>query len=364
MKLRTGLRHEPPDVSYLKGRLDAEEVLESMGIVVSHRKGEWIMCHCPNTENHANGDKNPSFGFNEDELVYNCFVCGGGSLLDLVKQQQALDAEDAEVWLKQHSRIETQRTSDLKSKLDKIIHKSTTPETLPELPLSTLDNFSSDYNGWIEARGISDKIAEKYGIRFDYEGHGGIIIPHFWEYKLRGYQVRHLVTEIDSQGRTHYLCGICNSPVPKYTSTKGMPKNITLYGYDMCLAEEANRVIVVESPMTVLYLASLGYHSVATFGSWGQKQMDHLSVFDRVYLWPDNDAAGAANIERVIKQLRYVTDVRIVPTVPKEKGDAADLTDEAVFEHIEAAFTPALIPIFGLIKPYEDYSPNLNIWRK
>ena len=55
--------------------------LENMGIEVSNVNGEEIQFKCP-----FHDDKNPSASFNTTNLVYNCFVCGGGSLKYLAQQ--------------------------------------------------------------------------------------------------------------------------------------------------------------------------------------------------------------------------------------------------------------------------------------
>jgi hypothetical protein len=55
-------RSKDLDISYLQNRLDPEEILASLSIETASWKGNWLMCHCPNTNNHSNGDVNPSFG--------------------------------------------------------------------------------------------------------------------------------------------------------------------------------------------------------------------------------------------------------------------------------------------------------------
>ena len=68
-----------------------QEFLEKIGIEVSNVNGNEIQFKCP-----FHDDTNPSASFNTTDLVYNCFVCGGGSLKYLTKQ---LGYEDISIQL-------------------------------------------------------------------------------------------------------------------------------------------------------------------------------------------------------------------------------------------------------------------------
>ena len=56
------------------------EFLENLGIEVASEGEEEILFKCP-----FHDDKNPSASYNITDRVYNCFVCGGGSLKTLAK---------------------------------------------------------------------------------------------------------------------------------------------------------------------------------------------------------------------------------------------------------------------------------------
>ena len=53
-----------------------------MGIEVANEGEEEILFKCP-----FHDDKNPSASYNIRDRVYNCFVCGGGSLRSLAKDE-------------------------------------------------------------------------------------------------------------------------------------------------------------------------------------------------------------------------------------------------------------------------------------
>lgn len=336
------------DITYLKNRLDYEEILEELGISVSHRHGDWLMCHCPNIYAHKNGDQNPSFGFNTEEGYWNCFVCGSGTLLGLVQETLEFTEQDAVNWLREHSTFEPAKDEDIVEKITKILHPPQELVILPEFPDSAVFKYRFIHPYLLE-RGITEEVIKEMNVGFD-EDHLGIIIPHWWKGKLRGWQVRHL---LENEGK--YYCPTCgqgNSPttakepklVAKYNNTLGFPKKYTIYNYDSQEFSSSGYVIVVESPMSVLKLKSLGQqYVVSTFGSFSDEQGDALAKFGLVYYWPDNDQAGLTNTQKIIKSLANRTELRIIPPVVGEKGDPGDLNSlEDVDDYISRAINPAL----------------------
>lgn len=366
-ELRTGFQEEITDdekVAFLRGRLDYEEILEALGIETSHFLGDWLMCHCPNTVNHTNGDTKPSFGFNVEEMRWNCFVCGGGSLLKLVADELDISKEDALDWLKNQSTFEPSTSEDLKSKILKLIHPVEQVDVLPTYPDDAVFKYRF-IHPYLLDRGISKEVIIDMNVGFD-PTHFGIIFPHWWKGALRGWQVRHLVSK-NVSGKDLFYCPICGNDsehkiwAPKYSNTKGFPKKNTLYGYDQ-LNKDNKEVIVVESPMSVLYLKSHGFENVvATFGSWSMEQLAFLTVFDSVILWPDNDPAGVTNLKKVLEPLRNLTEVRVVPVVSKPKGDAADVSPNLLSSYLERAISPVkLASLHGKVPTLDDLLTNIN----
>lgn len=336
--------NHPVDIAYLKGRLDFEEVLESLGIEVSHWNGDWLMCHCPDPVMHKNGDTNPSFGFNVEEMYANCFVCGSKTLLQLVQEQLGVDEKTALAWLREQSTFEPAKEEDLLEKINKLLHPVEKVEVMPEFPDSAVFKYRF-IHPYLTERGISKEVIKAANIGFD-EEHLGIVIPHWYKGKLRGWQVRHL---LEKDGK--YYCPTCgqdNSPtvaktpkaVAKYNNTVGFPKKRTIYNYDNLVGTQA---LIVESPMSVLKLWTLGFPRVgATFGSFSKEQAEALAKFEFVGYWPDNDDAGRTNTEHVLKYLAPLTKVGIVPPVEGLKGDPGDLTTkEQVESYLNRVMTPA-----------------------
>lgn len=346
----------PVQLDYLKVRLDPHEVLEELGIDIAYNLGNEIMCHCPDwLGNHKNGDAVPSFGFNTEKLTYNCFVCGGGPLDNLVQQMLSFTPREAEAWLISMANLEPADTDKFKEEIEKIINPFQDLDPDPNYPLDSLFPFRKIHPYLIE-RGISRGTIIKYQVGYD-EAHYGITIPHFFMGQLKGWQTRHLVSQ-EIGDKNVYWCPLCEpyhkeGKIPKYKNTPNLPKSTTLYGYDQavayCRQEEIRTVIIVESPMTALYLHSNGYKNVmATFGSFNYEQGQLLWPFDRVYFWPDNDHAGRENASRAIKGLDRYVDLRVVPVVDGDKSDAANLRPEAIEEYISKAYPASLYGTLGL----------------
>ena len=201
--------------------VDGKEILESLGVRISMISGEEILCHCPFTENHKNGDRNPSFSFNTKRLVYNCFSCGGGNLTSLVKTLQRLSDEEAERWILDHVN-HLQSGANLKTEINKrLMVESQKTSSYPDQIIQPFFKF----HPYLIERGISKEVARDMKVGYD-ETHGGITIPHYFNRKLVGWQTRHLIQDIEG----NFQCPFClMSKVPKYTNTPNFPKKNTLY---------------------------------------------------------------------------------------------------------------------------------------
>lgn len=356
---RRGITVDEVDYGYLRGRLDVESVLEDLGIDVAYRpRPEQIMCHCPDMQgNHKNGDSSPSFGVHEDKLAYNCFVCGGGNIIQLVQMMRPEYARrwepdfdkdrEALAYLERFADFNVSDTQ-LADRVKAILHpQEEKVEPMPEYPANSLFQYRK-IHPYLYERGLSKDVIVDMQIGFDDE-HCGITIPHFFMGKLVGIQWRHLAQ--DAAGG--YLCPICDDP-KKYKNTPKFPKKNTLYGYDhlkrALQTSESKSVIVVESPMTALKLMSMGFDRVvATFGQFSIEQGMLLVACPLVYFWPDNDGAGYENTERIVKSLGQYTALKIVPVLPNPKGDAADLDDnKIVSQYLQNAYSAALFRAYTL----------------
>lgn len=345
--VRRGLKQNIDPIMHLRGRIEVEPMLEGLGIDLGYRVGpSQLMCHCPDwMGNHKNGDSNPSFGFNEDKLVYNCFVCGGGTLVDLVQKMLGCTLDDAVTYLEGYSNLTPMNADALVQRVNQIMHPQEERVEMPEYPSESIFGFRK-IHPYLYERGITKDVIMKMNVGFD-EAHAGITFPHYFQGKLLGWQTRHLAE--DDYGA--YLCDrescLKKGKVPKYINTPSFPKQNTLYGYDQLKdavrASGESYVIVVESPMTALYLMSLGFDQVvATFGAFSQEQGMLLLPFEKIFFWADNDAAGFTNAERAKRSLMKYSNLFFVPVVDGEKSDAANLLPEQVQTYLDNVYPASL----------------------
>lgn len=357
-------------ISHLRGLLDFDIILPLLGIEPTAWRGDWIQSHCPDLHGmHADGDSSPSFGLNTATLGYNCFVCGGGDLADLVEGMldEVPDREAAKTWLEEHSTLHYLASpEDFQNEMERLLAGTKdTQDVLPEYPEDSLFQYKR-IHPYVWERGLSREVVIEKQIGFTDE-HMGIVIPHWFDHKLRGIQYRHLAQ--DDHGR--FLCPAprCNPPhkkkTPKYSNTPNFPRHNTLYNYDVARDEGAT-VIVVESPFTALYLMSHGYRNVvATFGAGlHDSQAWTLSTFrEGVFFWPDNDPAGSTwfvewagkEPNRYIKgpatalvTLEQMVPVYVVPAVPGNKADPADVPPGEIARYLEAKYPTTQYPMEGL----------------
>jgi DNA primase len=297
---------------------------------------------------HKNGDTTGKFAIHRDKRVYNCWVCGGGSLLDLAMHANDMDVDDATYWLYQFAHGEQKTDSEFTEYLLEMLKDvEKRVATMPYFNERVLDRFNGPRD-WFYDRGISDEVieahklgtsllyqktaprknvgSEKVKIDEDYIGPVAIF-PHYWQGKLVGWQHRW----IDFPDTPKWL--------GKWVNTTDFPKSETLYNFDN--AQKAKEPIVVtESVASVLFLETCQIPAVSTFGSdVSEAQLRLLRRFQAgVLLCPDNDkpesdkmGAGEKWAGTITRYLERHIPVKQLPPVPL--GQGADLGDFAYTDH-------------------------------
>jgi len=263
--------------------------------------------HCPDPWNlHKNGDRTGKFSINREKKVFNCFVCGGGTLLSLTMAILNFDENEATAWLRQFSSKSNQTDEGFISEIDRMFASEKVEEevTLPWFNSNVLLQWNDDDDEWFVSRGISEEVRERYRLGVntktirtmgqDVFESTSIVLPHFWDNKLVGWQNRWM--------------GERPKWVPKYTNTNDFPKRTTLFGWDQ-IKDATGPIVIAESVPTVLYLASLNIPAVATFGATVSKEQMKLlrSCQQGVILARDNDIAGCKWRNDLVSYLeRYI----------------------------------------------------------
>lgn len=307
--------------------LDAEDVLRDL--IGAHEiipNGDELIhsCRLP-FGMHRNGDQNPSASLNRETLLFNCFTCGGGSIIWLVQNCLDVDRDTA--------------IAELKNFADgvKVVPVEKFIEKLNKM-------FEEEKSGRVEVPVYNDRILARWERRTDYLSERGIstgvqkemrtgldenrteiaringvesvvlldrvVLPHFIEGKLVGWVARK-VQNVEG--------------VAKYKNSKGFPRGQWLYNMDN--ARYNRSIIVVESPMSVLTLKSRGIENVvATFGAKiSGNQMETLRMFREVTVFMDGDLAGRKAATELGLGLENFTTVRVIDTPDNE--DPASLQE-------------------------------------
>lgn len=270
--------------------------------------------------NHSHGDRNPSGFVNYAMMAGGCSVCGTGGWLWWIATVKGLESTAAaRDWVAQHAGDD--RVDDLQDLLSFLDQLYDPPPQFRQPPPvyddSVLKPWMLIHPYMTEYRGVPMETMVRLKVGYGtfrvkvgedrWVSSDRIVIPHFFDGKLYGWQTRRLG----------------NDGTPKYMSTPEMPKDTTLYNY----APDGDRIVVVESPLTVLRHS---HHTPisATFGaSVTDRQIELIARSKgKVILWFDNDTAGWIATEAVGDKLMGSNVVWAVDN-PFE-GDPGDLDEE------------------------------------
>ena len=307
------------------GEIDAVGVLQDLcGVDEIEESGDELNHSCKLPFGmHSNGDRNKSASLNQSTLTFNCFVCGGGSIVWLVENILDITHEQALTKLKYYSSeavvVEYDKFLEkMHQKLD--INKSADIKTIPSYSENIIFQWIKETD-YMKFRGVSSEVQleMKTGIRELIEEwvNGGkekvlttrIIIPHFFNGKLVGWQGR----KLSNDNRLH-----------KYKNSKDFPKALTLYNYDNINCDK--EVVVVESPMSVLKLKSEGITNVvSTFGaSVSEHQIELLKNYRKICVWMDGDTAGHRATKNICEKLDSICELEVINILNEDPASVHD----------------------------------------
>ena len=278
---------------------------------------------------HKNGDQNPSASLNRETLLFNCFTCGGGSIIWLVQNCLDISRDDAIAELKNYADgVKVVPIEKFLEKLNKMFEEEKSERV--EIPVYN-DRILARWErrtDYLSSRGISERVQKEMRTGLDehrteiarVDGRETIVtldrvvLPHFIEEKLVGWVARK-VQNVEG--------------VAKYKNSKGFPRSQWLYNFDNSRMHP--RLIVVESPMSVLTLKSRGVDNVAaTFGAKvSPPQIELLRNFKEITVFMDGDSAGYKATRDLVKGLRDFTSVKVIDTPPNEDPASLDYIPES-----------------------------------
>jgi hypothetical protein len=305
--------------------LDVQAALDALGVDYTEHNHE-ANALCPMHEQRTGKqDNSPSWWINLDSGQHICFSCHyKGNLIQLVcdvnefytkgwNDEYTYDYDAAQVWLGQVSSIPIEKLKEIVKNLPNRLEASPKPLEMSEARLAIFVAPPADA---LDARNITPKAAEDYGVMWDEKKANWILPlrePHF--NRLMGWQ------EKGTLQRTFF-----NRP-------SGLQKSKTLFGIEN---QNESVVVVVESPLDCLRLASAGVHgAVAICGSTASHdQIKLLRYSDRIICAFDNpkvDKAGKKASDEMREFARkYGLNVAFFNYGDSGKKDPGDLTDEEI----------------------------------
>lgn len=289
---------------------------------------------------HKNGDTTGKLAINRDKGVYNCWVCGGGTILSLVMEVKKLSPEEATTYLFNFTRRGKASPQEFYQQVSRLLEEDKPVEKpLPHFNENVIKAWVENEHEWFAERGITDEIRRQFRLGFNpsartfkkslgvYEG-PAIILPHYWRDQLVGWQNRWLDSD-----RPRW--------VPKYTNTTDFPRETTLWGFTVA-STKSQPPILVESVPTACFLLSEGYSAIGTFGSQiTPVQLRHLRGYQSgIMLAPDNDEAGRKWLQKATEYLERYIKILHVPSVNGEGADLGDLSAQELSTHLKGVEYP------------------------
>lgn len=251
---------------------EMKDTLSRLNIDTFDIRGDEINATCiAHEERTGHVDHNPSFWINADSGAFICFSCQWkGNLYTLVSHVEGIDIEQAQSWVGTDSNMMArfQRITGEHKEAPRIAE----PIVITESMLSAFVEVPEDA---LKSRGLTKEAANQYGIRWNR-------LEKNWVIPIR-------------DPHTHVLLGWQEKGYDRryFSNSTRVKKSDALFGYENY---KSGNLIVVESPLDVVRLASLRiYSGVAVMGSAiSDTQFKLISGADRIIFALDNDSAGKA----------------------------------------------------------------------
>lgn len=300
--------------------LDAREVVEAFALRNWSVRGDELTASCPFSENHPNGDKNPSFGVNLAHGVYHCFSCGeSGTVEQLAERVLGMSRSDAVLLV--YGRLG-----------GSLVHGGERSDVVRHERSHVLCDTGAwvgDPTGYWKSRGIAQATVGEWGLGYD-PASERVVIPVSVDGSVIGWTKRRTREDVE----------------PKWVHSPGLDRANILFGLDRA---EGDTCILVEAPLSAVMLWQQGWRcGVASFGcSLSQGQADLIRRrFREVVIDYDPDDAGRGGVARAVSMLSMFMSCKVV-TVAVD--DPAAQTREQNLESIESA-----VPWWAATKVYNN----------
>ena len=258
---------------------EMKETLSRLGLETFDERGDEIQVYCAaHLERTGHIDHNPSLWINSDSGAFICFSCQWkGNIYTIIEYVEGINGDEAQEWLGSDTRMLTrfQRLLEQKS-----APKLAEPSVVTESMLSAFVDVPKEA---CTSRGLLQSMTNKYGIRWNARENN-------WVIPIRDPETKALLGWQEKGHDRRY-----------FKNLSKVKKSEALFGYDQY---QGGQMIVVESPLDVVRLASLGISGgVATYGALiSDVQFNIIRGADKVIFALDNDEAGRVASKAMLKK--------------------------------------------------------------
>jgi DNA primase len=298
--------------------VDVEKVLLSLDIPLVAQRGDEVQGLCPmHKARTGKEDHNPSWWINSLTGAHICFSCGyKGNVYTLVADIKGIDYFDAKDYVTSSAELDV---DVLLKRIRELPQYVTIEEAIP-MSEARLAVFTSPPENELRKRFISAEAAKHHGVLWDANNEAWILpIRDPDNYTLWGWQ------EKGARGRFFR-----NQP-------QGVKKSRTVFGVEVMSTET---LILVESPLDVVRLASAGYAgAISTYGAiLSEEQGKIMRRAKNLLAAFDNDEAGKKACEQTLGFARkYGLDLKFFNYEGIDVKDVGDMVESEIAKGIETA---------------------------
>ena len=298
--------------------IDIEKVLLSLDLSLYSQRGEEVQGLCPmHKERTGKEDHNPSWWINTDTGAHICFSCGyKGNIYTLVQDLTGTNFKDAKAFIK--DRVSSPIDSLIKRLQE--LPQYVQPSEQIAMSEARLAVYTDAPDIELKKRFLTREAVDNCGVRWNSNNSAWILpIRDPDKYALLGWQ------ENGARGRFFK-----NHPA-------GVKKSRTVFNVENL---DPDLLIVVESPLDVVRLASLGrIGAVSTYGAIiSEDQVKIMRRSKRVLAAFDNDDAGKkANAQIKDYSRKYGIDLLFFNYDGIDVKDVGDMTPKQVTDGLATA---------------------------
>jgi len=298
--------------------IDIEKVLLSLDLSLYSQRGEEVQGLCPmHKERTGKEDHNPSWWINTDTGAHICFSCGyKGNIYTLVKDLTGTNLNGAKAFIKDSANLPIDSLVKRLQELPQYVQ----PSEQIAMSEARLAVYTDAPDIELKKRFLTRESVDNCGVRWDSNNDAWILpIRDPDNYALLGWQ------EKGARGRFFK-----NQPA-------GVKKSKTVFNIENI---DLDLLIVVESPLDVVRLASLGRTgAVSTYGAIiSEDQVKLMRRSKRVLAAFDNDDAGKkANAQIKDYSRKYGIDLLFFNYDGIDVKDVGDMTPKQVTNGLATA---------------------------